>query len=290
MLFALLSAAVYALMNIFVRRGQARRPPDGGVLMTVVINAIMLSVLVAGLAVAGLIPPLVLEGLAVFVVAGLLTTYLGRWFQFQSMRHIGAARATSYRITSPIFSTALAMLVLGERLGPGPLFGAAVAVAGVWTFTRANVGAGFATNRTGIGLAFLAAGAFGAGHFLRKFGLLYLPSPYLGAWIGSLVAIVAQVLQLRATGQIREAIATNLRPIEWNLVTAGVLSGIGMLSNYLAVFYAPVSLATALAATEPLFTVVFARWLLGDEKPLSRTALLGMLATIAGVAMILLLA
>lgn len=294
--FALLSAALFGAMNVLVKRAQRARPlPDGGLLVTVVLNAAILSLLVGIQLPLGVHPLLNPGGVAVFVLAGLLTTYLGRRLQFATIHRIGPGRAAGYRITSPAFTMVLAVAFLEEQLGPGALGGVVIAIVGLWLLTSAsaaNLSASSApgrAERSGPILGLLAAASFGAGHAARKGGLSLIPSPYLGAWIGSIVALVASIAQLRSRGQLGATLAAALRPIEWNLVTAGVLSGAAQLALYISFYYAPVSLASALSATEPLFTVALARFLLPADQGVPPLGVLGILITIAGVVMILLL-
>lgn len=289
MLFALLSAMLFAITYLLVERGQRRRTvADNGIFASVVPNVVTIGAVTVVLGLVQGLPPLNVEGLAIFVLAGLLTTYLGRVFQFASQKRIGPTRATSYRITSPAFTAVIAVLFLGEVLGIGSIFGMTLVGAGLWLLMRSGGTGGRGEDRLGIALALCSAMSFGAGHATRKLGLQLIPSPFIGAFVGSCVALTAHLLKLRSSGQVRQVWRETFLPVEWNLLGAGIVAGFAQMALYLSFALAPVSLAAALSATEPLFTALFARRF-GSADRNSPQALLGIAITVLGVAAILLL-
>lgn len=75
-----------------------------------------------------------------FVLAGLFSTYFGRWFMLESIARLGAARTSVFQVTSPLFTVIIAWAFLGERLGllknhegmsGRTVVGAALALAGI---------------------------------------------------------------------------------------------------------------------------------------------------------------
>lgn len=115
-LLALLGAFSFSLMNVFVRNGVRASDGDTGILTTMLINVAMYATLmVATVATVGL-GPIVPEGVAWFVLAGLAATFLGRHALFGAISHIGAARGAAIKNATPLVAVGLALLVLGEEL------------------------------------------------------------------------------------------------------------------------------------------------------------------------------
>ena len=51
-----------------------------------------------------------------FAAAGGFSTYLGRWFFYESVVRFGPAKASLFQVSSPLFTALIAWLMLGERL------------------------------------------------------------------------------------------------------------------------------------------------------------------------------
>lgn len=51
-----------------------------------------------------------------FAAAGGFSTYLGRWFFYESVVRFGPAKASLFQVSSPLFTALIAWLALGERL------------------------------------------------------------------------------------------------------------------------------------------------------------------------------
>lgn len=67
-----------------------------------------------------------------FAVAGFLNFTAGRLFIFQSIRYIGASRATPVYSTAPFFSMLLAVALTGEKVTPPLLLGALAIFLGLY--------------------------------------------------------------------------------------------------------------------------------------------------------------
>src|SRR5690606_24263619 len=97
-LYALLGACLYGIANVLAKRGQVSYRHDDGALMTSLVNVAILGI--AAVVVALKDPPVWnAAGVAVFLLAGMLTTGLGRLSSLASVRAIGASRATLYKVS-----------------------------------------------------------------------------------------------------------------------------------------------------------------------------------------------
>ena len=116
--------AVAALLGfsanvLLVNVSSRRLKQEVGFLVALGTNVLFAGVLVIGqYAVLGQPFRPVVRAIAWFVLGGLLTSYLGRWCFFLSVRNIGPTRASSLQITNPVFAAVAAWVFLGEALPP----------------------------------------------------------------------------------------------------------------------------------------------------------------------------
>lgn len=315
-ILAIVAAVGFGFSNIFIRIGMRTDKKDNGVGTTIIVNFVLYGLLLSIMTALGKVPPLNSRGLAGFVVAGLLTTLLGRILQYGSTRLIGASRATTLKVASPVFTVAISVALLSESLSWGMLWGTALVLLGVWMLgqetqqrrdevavtaesgrpTRGSTVLPEQRNssmlKRGLLLGVLAAASFGTGRVMRKVGMLYIPSPFLGAFIGSTVAL----LTFTAVNAYQSG-HSPLDPKMWRrivpslsapFILAGVATTVAQLSNFGAIFYTKVSTASILVSTEPLMTILLSWFFLRTEEKVT-LRIVGIAALVfAGVAMIVL--
>src|SRR3954447_25258071 len=56
------------------------------------------------------------KGFFLFLAEGFFSTYLGRWFFFETIAKLGATRASAFQVSNPLFTTIIAWGFLGEKL------------------------------------------------------------------------------------------------------------------------------------------------------------------------------
>jgi drug/metabolite transporter (DMT)-like permease len=292
-----------------------RKAYDDGVFLCILINMTVFVILIPILHISDRLPALTLYGFFLFAIAGLLTTFGGRAFHFAAIRKIGPSRAVPFRSSSLLFTICLAYLFLAERLSIPDFVGAGAIVGGVWFLSR-EVSArsdlsvtrkswpndtippveNRSSNRyqhsfIGILFGIFSAISFGTGHFLRKLAMIEVPSPYWGVAIGSVAGFLAIVLQAALKGELTHIwrYNLNLKSPPWSFISAGILTTVGQLFCYLAIYYTSVSIAMVLISSEPLGTVIISRLFLGAEEALNWRVYLSALTVFGGIALIFLL-
>ena len=80
----------------------------------------------------------------------------------------------------------------------------------------------------------------------------------------------------------------NIKAPPWFFISAGILTTVGQLACYLAIFYTSVSIAMVLISSEPLGTVLISRLFLGAEEALNWRVYLSALIVFGGIAIIFL--
>ncbi len=133
-------------------------------------------------------------------------------------------------------------------------------------------------------LALITAAAWGVGGYFEKKGLHagHLP-PQVGITVRTAVALV--VLGVASYPQWRTLPQAGAKPLLSLALGGGIVAGsLGMLCFYAALKKAPLGVVMPIAFTSPLFGALVGA-VLGGET-LTPRALLGMLMTVGGIALI----
>lgn len=296
-IFALTTALCFALSSLLIKRGQASRPNDNGLFMTTLVNLGMYAVLTLGQFAVGQLPPLTWAAVAFFVMAGFTNTFFGRWAWFQSMRSIGPSRATSLKVTNPAFAAVLAFFVLGQPLGVATFVGIGVVLAGVFMVnqevgSRLGQGTGnspavsSAAMTRGVAIGLLSAMSYGVGAVLRALGLAGIPSPFFGALAGSGLAVGSVLLSDVARGNVRRRWAENVRDVPLPFVLAGILSGIGQITQFASLQYTTVAISTTIGSIEPMFTAILSVLFFRQLDTITVRSALAIAGIIGGIAIV----
>jgi drug/metabolite transporter (DMT)-like permease len=123
----------------------------------------------------------------------------------------------------------------------------------------------------GVLYALGAALSFGIGHFLRKLGLMEVPSPFWGMAIGTIIAWSAVVVHATTKGEIKKLCHNNFNfhNPPWFFILAGLLFTLGQMLSFMAIYFTAVSIVVILASSEPLITLIISRLILRGEEPLN---------------------
>lgn len=294
-IFAILAAFCYAFGSVAAAKNAREKGGRG--------NAVLLSiVLTAGFSgglwlIMGPMLPLIdtgfWTGVAIFVLAGVLATVLGRIFFFRSIELAGAIETGLIRRLIPVFATALAILFLDESLtGPNALAFVLVfaAVALVVLTNRREI----ATNdvetlraaggrNTGQVLALMSAASYGGSHVARKFAMRWLPDPLIGAFIGAAAAFAWFALAgLFSAAYRRHLTELFRRPTGWQLIAAASIS-LGQTAQFVALSFTTVTAVAIIGTIEMFLAAWLAAWVLHTEERPGRVFALASLMAMAGV-------
>jgi drug/metabolite transporter (DMT)-like permease len=287
-LLALIGAVTFSASGLLIRYGQRERARDNGLFMTSLVNLGMYAVLTLGAWALGALPALTLAGFALFVLAGITNTLVGRWAWFQSMRAIGPSRSTALKATAPVFAAVLALVFLGQPLPPSTLAGIGLVVGGVLLLQaeRRPKLAGSGHVAQGLGLGVLSSFSYGSGSVLRAAGLGFVPSPFLGALIGAVVAAASVLASDALRGTLGQRWADNLRDVPRAFVLAGILAGVAQLLQFAALQLTTVARATVIASAEPLMTTLLSAIFFSQLDSVTRRSAASVAGIVLGIAIV----
>jgi drug/metabolite transporter (DMT)-like permease len=288
-IFAILCAAFFAANYIFIQLGMKKSPNDNGVFINIIINVLVLGLLYLVILIIRN-EPIAWGGTAIvaFITAGLLTTLLGRSALFAGIRRIGSSRSAALKNAAPIFTIVIAVLFLDESIsllsGIGIffiLFGLFLLAYEQW---KKN-GSAKQKDQVWMGLLFagLAAFLFGTGQAVRKIGLLAMPDPILGAWIGTIVALLAYTFILLAKRQLTLTIVDQVKNFNIHYLFAGFATSFGILTFFMSAYFTKISYASAIVATEPILTVILAYFFLKKQEEIGRFITFSIILVFIGI-------
>ncbi len=272
---ALTSAVLSAASTILVRRGYQRYGPYTAMWINLAVGTVC--VWLAVVATGGVGAPSA-AGIAYFAVAGLIGTVAGRLLRFISIETVGASITAAVVNLSPLVSTVLAVVFLGERVTATILIGTIVIILG--TTLLSSSGRGFAVRPSKLVLPLLSAVCFGVVAVLRKVGLGGM-APLPGFAVNVTAAFVAFTAFLVASRQMGE-MACRGRSLVY-FAAAGVAENVCVFMLVLALSLGTVSVVAPLASVSPIFVLVLSFFFLRGLEILTARIVIGTLLIVAGV-------
>jgi drug/metabolite transporter, DME family len=252
---ALISALLSAIATILIRHGLVRYSAYTGFWINLVVGTVCLWL---GVFFTGGLGSPTPQALLLFVLAGLIGTVAGRLLRFVSIEIVGASITAGFMNVTPLVSSGLAIVLLGERL-TGPI------VAGTLVIVLGSTLLSTGGRRLGLRpaqllLPALSAACFGVVAILRKIGLSGMGA-VPGTAVNVTTALVAFTGFLVASGQ-GGAMACRGRSLVY-FIAAGIAENVSVFLVVVALGMGAVSVVAPLQNVTPIFvlflSVVFLR-------------------------------
>ena len=281
---ALLSAMAAGLSLILVRRNLDKSNYIYISMTITIIGNIILWPLALAVTDLSTVNP---EGLLFFVFAGLLAPGIARILYYKGMETAGiSANATIYA-TYPLYTSIVAVLLLGEALTTENWVGLVCIIVGViWVGRILNKGQNSSRNATKKGLIVPFAGslAFAFSHIVRKEALNIYNQPLLGVSVGYTTSLLVYLLAMAfSKNAVTSGFSRNDLKMFWK-------PGVGMAMAWLLSFFAlsqeMVSIVAPVLQTELLFILFFTYIFLRKIEKLSPKLVVSSLLIVAGVILI----
>jgi len=277
--FGILASVCFATGSLLAQRGLYIVPTPWGAWITIVINAIFL--LAFHFVLYPDAPIFVADNLT-FVMVGLFVPGMTRVLTFRGIRTMGSAITSTIVNTTPMFSTALAMVVLEERPGPLVLAGVALIVGGLVIISWE--GSERSWKRTELIFPFLAAGLFAMKDVTVRWGLGGSGSPILAAGIAAFTSTVEIWLINRYVHK-----ETFLLPpkhvIHW-FVSSGLFTGGSFLFMFLALSMERVSIIAPLVNSYAVFVLLLTPLIARQIERVNLRKTAGAVLVVAGIFLI----
>jgi drug/metabolite transporter (DMT)-like permease len=307
---AFAALAMFSANILLTKIASARLNLNVGFLISVAAN-IVFSTLLFGVQLALRRDPLPWDwvGFWLFVGAGLFSTWLGRWFFFESIAKLGAARASLFQVSSPLFTVVIAWLFLGERLGAASIVAMATAIVGLMLvsvspaalarrFARtdraqpAAAGSAAALSesllKSGMLIGVASSAAYAVGNVFRGAGIRRWDEAILGALIGAIAAMMLQLAFGAGTSDVLRKLRAHDRPGAIMFAAGGILTISAQVCLITAMGYAPVSVVALITLCTPLLVFPGSYFLFGNTERISAWTLLGGVVTLVSIGVLVL--
>jgi drug/metabolite transporter (DMT)-like permease len=278
--YALQAALCFSIAHTFVRRGLVQSNALTGSVISLGTSAIVLWLLALIMApLSALWSPAV----GYFIAGGFFAPAIGQTLGYIGMERVGVARSSPIVNTSPMFSSVLAVILLGEVWLPRNVIGTCLVITGVVILSMSKPAAG-PWNKKDIIYPVLAALAFGISTTLRKTGLMTVQAPLLAAavTVGTAFCVLLGIVRIRGGAAI---LKFNRRSNGWLL--GGALFNTGaILSFFSALNAGPIVRVEPLVACNPLLTIIWTGFFLKQIEPLTFRVVVGGLVTVLGTVLV----
>jgi uncharacterized membrane protein len=279
-LMAILSALFFSVSNISVKRGLPGSNPFSAFFVDVGTSAAIFAIPLVYYAIT---VHTSLVAIAWFAASGVVGTTLGRVAQIYSIHRMGASVASTIANLFPIFSTATAVLFLGESLTVLIIVGTTLMILGLF-FVSSRTGS--KTWSTRYLLAALGSAVFfGLGTTLRKIGIGIAPNPLFGVAVTVYAAFVSLlVFRLLSRGE-GSKIQVSRRNLTFFAI-AGVNDSLALIALFLALEFGQVTIVGPLSGTVPLFVLVLAFLFLKQSEVVHKRLILAAVLVVIGVVLL----
>ncbi|MDH3321039.1 MAG: DMT family transporter [Betaproteobacteria bacterium] len=288
--YALLAMLAFATNIIITRSAVARMPVEAGFFIVLATNVLFPAALFAAeLGVRAAPYAWHWKGAGLFAIGGVIGTFLGRRFLFDTVKLLGPSRASVFHSTAPAFALVGAWLLAGELLGAYELALMALVWLGLWlTQPRAGSMHALAPDmlRKGFLAGLLTVAGFGFGNVLRGLAMRDWSEAALGTVIASLAALACQFAVTRNWARI----GAHLRAADHSAILlyagCGVFTSLGSIFISLAMTKIEIALAVLVVHTTPLVIFPVSVFLLKNREELSARTVSGAALVLAGIGLL----
>lgn len=296
-IYALLSAVSFGIAGAAVAKGASKAKGDNGVFLSIMLTLALSSViwLACGIDLTTVDDTRsFLIGIGFFISAGVLATVFGRLTNFRSIALSGAIRSSLFRRLIPVFSTALAFVLLQERYSAIVLVGMIVILCSIavamWVRVPQIAAKALvlpAGNlRIGLLLAAVSAFCYALAYVVRKLALESLPDAALGVLVGALTGVLWYFIAGCISTRYRVAITSVFKASGiWQWMAALGMS-FGQILLFFALLSAPVAVVAIIGSLEMFVGAYFAAYLFKSEPVPGRAMILATIVAAIGVAMV----
>ena len=263
-LYSLASAFLFALSNHFTNMGLQGSDARSGTLVSIATSAI----------VYWLFAPFFLESwywltnaALMFAIVGIIRPAISTTLAISSIKLMGPTLTSSLTAATPIFGSAFAILILGERLSLPIAIGTAAVVAGAIVAAWNPRGLSRSWPLWAIALPLGASLIRATGHIVTKYGLLEVASPSFAVLVGNSVSMGTAVLLF---ARERKPLSGS-RPSNLWFVAAGIANALSVqfLNNALAI--GDVVEVVPIVSATPALTLLMGFFYFGRETITWRT-------------------
>jgi drug/metabolite transporter (DMT)-like permease len=278
--FGILTSVCFAIASLLAQRGYHLAAAPWGAWITIAGNTVFL--LTAHL----LLHPdgqIFIADNLVFVAVGLLVPGVTRVLSFRGIRTMGSSVTSTIINTTPMFSTVLAILLLGERPGPWVLAGVLLTVCGLATVSW--TGAASSYRKIELIFPFLCALIFALKDVTVRWGLAEGGGqPILSAGIAALTSTIQIFFLTRYLH--REKFCLPPANVSRWFVWSGIFTGGSFLFMYVALSMERVTIIAPLINSYAVFVLILTPFMARQIESVTWRKVAGAVMVVVGIFMV----
>ena len=287
---ALLAMLSFASNIVITRYAVARMPVESGFFVVLATNVLFpAAIFAAEFAVRADGPGWQWKPAGIFALGGIVGTFLGRRFLFDTVKLLGPSRASVFHSTAPAFALIAAWLLAGEVLGWYEVALMALVWFGLW-LTQPRAGSLHAVSpevmRKGFLAGLLTVAGFGVGNVLRGIAMRDWHEAALGTVISSAAALACQIAVTRDWGRIGAQLRAADRSALLLYAGCGVATSLGSIFVSLAMTRIEIALAVLFVHTTPIVIFPLSVFVMKNREELTGRAVLGATLVLTGIALL----
>ncbi len=274
--FAIQAAFLFAVSHVVIRRGLVTSNAATGTIVSIIISAVLLWVVtLIFIPLSSFRTPAVWY----FIAGGIFAPAVGRFMTFKAIERVGVARAVPISNTYPMFSSILAVLLLGESWPPQNILGTFFVILGIVILSRTQ---SEKSQWRKIDLIYPASAAFSfaISSYLRKFGLLIANLPLMAAVVSATTALVFTMIFQHAQGGWKTFVLSR-QSFGW-FVATGFAHTTAMLSSFYALSFGKIVIVDPLVSASPVLTLFLSTLSLKDLESITPRVVMGAICTVIG--------
>lgn len=265
LILALAAALLFAIGDQFQYLGVRTLDSRSGTMISIVTSTLCFWLLAPFL----LDPAWLTEiGILVFAVIGLVRPALSANLSVAGVRHLGPTLSSTLASTSPLFGTALGILLLGEVLTWPVALGTAGIVGAILVLSRRRDGVAVDWPVWALALPIGAAAIRSLAHVLSKIGMVTVPDAY----VAGLVSFTVSAAVLLAGQTIRREPPRVLasRPAALCFVGSGVSMALAITALNQALLLGQIVVVVPVVSASPVFTMLLSIVVFRRERVTAR--------------------
>lgn len=249
------------------------------------------------------------KGFFLFLSAGLFSTYLGRWFFFETIDKLGPTRASAFQVSNPLFTTIIAWLFMGERLRLMDLSAIILILFGlllVSYISQSSVKREIAASRetlevesihrfsfksilqSGILLAFLSSFSYAIGNVVRGVAVQNWNEPILGGILGAFLGLLLHAVTNKSTRDFWSQFRNSDSIGVLLYIISGMITISAQISVIASMRYIPISIANLITLSTPIIVTPVSFFLFKNQEAITYRTIIGIILVMGGICFILL--
>lgn len=280
---ALVAACAAAISALSIRLGTTKGKADDAIIVVLLSNLVIFVIIALVTTPPSYRPTS--QAVLAFIGAGLIGTMVGRALYFHGIEQVGASRADTIKASTPLHATILAVLILGETLTRGHIFGIVAIVVGVGLISlessrQPGIG-GKNVPLLALGLPLAAAVAFGIEPIFAKIGFAEDTPLFVALSIKTIASSLGFLVYLWWKNALPNIPAIPRKTLHWYLL-AGLVNSLFHIAYYLALTIAPVVLVVPIVQMSPLLVAILGFFYLQHLEKITPKLILGACIVVLG--------